>query len=146
MRTQPRIVIDTNVFLSALRSQQGASYKLLSGIGGKRFVICISVPLILEYESTAQRVQWPGKPGKRTIEDILDYLCLVGESVKPPYLWRPIAKDPKDEMLVELAVAGGCDRIVTFNKRDLLDVLKIGIRLQTPKEFLDEMEEQYERA
>ena len=94
------------------------------------------------------RREYNGKAslGKRTLEDILDYLCLVGESITPPYLWRPIANDPKDEMLVELAVAGGCDRIITFNKRDLVDVLKIGIRLQTPKEFLDEMEEQDERA
>jgi len=139
-------VIDTNVFISALRSQQGASYKLLSQIGGKRFAVCISVPLMLEYESTAQKVKWQGKPSMRTIEDILDYLCLIGEIVTPPYLWRPIAKDPKDEMLVELAVAGGCDRIITFNKRDLVDVLKIGINLQTPKEFLDEMEEHDERS
>jgi len=49
-------------------------------------------------------------------------------------------------MLVELAVAGGCDRIITFNKRDLVDVLKFGIDLQTPKEFLDEMEEHHERT
>jgi putative PIN family toxin of toxin-antitoxin system len=146
MRRHPRIVIDTNVFLSALRSQQGASYKLFLQIGENRFVVCISVPLLLEYESTAQKVQWPGKPSMRTIDDILDYVCLIGEAVKPPYLWRPMAKDPKDEMLVELAVAGGCDRIITFNKRDLVDVLKIGIILQTPKEFLDEMEEHNERS
>ena len=146
MRMHPRVVIDTNVFLSALRSRQGASYKLFSQIGDKRFVVCISVPLILEYESTAQRVQWQGKPSQRTIGDILDYLCLIGESIQPPYLWRPIAKDPKDEILVELAVAGGCDRIITFNKRDLIDILKIGIKLQTPKEFLDEMEVNDERT
>ena len=142
MKMRPRIVIDTNVFLSALRSRQGASYRLISEIGGKHFILCISVPLVLEYEATAQRIKWPGKPGKRTIEDILDYFCLVGESIAPPYLWRPIANDPKDEMLVELAVAGGCDRIITFNKRDLVEVLKIGIKLQTPREFLEEMENQ----
>ena len=51
-----------------------------------------------------------------------------------------MARDPKDEMLVELAVAGECDRIITFNKRDLPDVVKIGIKLQTPKEFLKELE------
>lgn len=141
MKVRPRIVIDTNVFLSALRSRLGASHKLMLALGDKRFVVCISVPLILEYESTAQRLQWPGKPSNRTIEEIIDYLCLIGEAVKPPYLWRPIARDPKDEMLVELAVAGGCDRIITYNKRDLTEVLKIGIKLQTPKEFLEELED-----
>ncbi len=110
-------------------------------VGDKRFVVCISVPLILEYESTAERGNWPGKPARRAIQDIIDYVCLVSEAVQPPYLWRPIAKDPKDEMLAELAVAGGCDRIVTFNKRDLAEVARIGILLQTPREFLEEMEE-----
>ena len=70
----------------------------------------------------------------------MDYLCWVGEAVKTSYLWRPIARDPKDEMLVELAVAGGCDRIITFNKRDLPDVGRIGIKLQNPNEFLKELE------
>jgi len=141
MQRRPRIVIDTNVVLSAVRSRQGASHKLLTKLGDEHFVVCISVPLVLEYEATLQKVQWPGKPNNKTIEDILDYLCLIGEAVKPPYLWRPMAKDPKDEMLVELAVAGDCDRIITFNKRDLADVLGLGIKLQTPGEFLQEMED-----
>ena len=140
MKHRPRIVIDTNVLLSALRSSQGASYKLMSQIGDERFVTCISTPLVLEYEATAKREQWPKKPSDKSIDDILDYLCCVGEAVKTSYLWRPMARDPKDEMLVELAVAGECDRIITFNKRDLPDVVKIGIKLQTPKEFLKELE------
>ncbi|HBA86187.1 MAG TPA: putative toxin-antitoxin system toxin component, PIN family [Verrucomicrobia bacterium] len=140
MKQLPRIVIDTNVFLSALRSRQGASSKLLSQVGDKRFVTCISAPLIFEYEATAKREQRPKKPAEKDIDDILDYLCAVGEAVKTSYLWRPMAKDPQDEMLVELAVAGGCGRIITFNKRDLPDVGRIGIKLQTPKEFLMEME------
>ena len=51
-----------------------------------------------------------------------------------------MAKDPKDEMLVELAAAGDCDRIITYNKRDLREVERLGIKLRTPKEFLEELE------
>ncbi len=139
MKRPPRVVLDTNGLLAALRSRRGASYKLLSLLDNGLFLVCLSVPLVLEYESTAQKVHWTGKPNRRAIEDILDYLCSVGEIVKPPYLWRPMAKDPKDEMLVELAVAGDCDRIITYNKRDLRSVQTIGIKLQTPKEFLVEL-------
>jgi predicted nucleic acid-binding protein len=51
-----RIVIDTNVFISALRSRRGASYRLFMLLGGKQFEISVSVPLILEYEDAAKRL------------------------------------------------------------------------------------------
>ena len=142
MRRSYRVVIDTNIFISALRSSRGSSHKLLLQVDSGAFQICISVPLVLEYEAVAKGLSWPGKPSARSIGDIIDYLCEIGESVRPPYLWRPIAKDPKDEMLVELAVAGDCDRIITYNKRDLKDVEKLGIKLRTPHEFLEELERQ----
>jgi len=135
------MVFDTNVVLSALRSRQGAPHKLLSRLGDKRFVVCILVPLMLEYEATIQESEWAGQPDRKPIEDMLDDFCLISEAVQPPYLWRPVAKDPKAEMLVELAVAGECDRIITFNKRDLAAVPGLGIKLQTPKEFLKAMED-----
>lgn len=49
--------------------------------------------------------------------------------------------DPKDEMVLELAVAAGCDTIVTYNKRDFRGVEKFGIRLLTAQEFLQELGE-----
>lgn len=93
MRVRPRIVIDTNVLLAALRSRSGASYRLMSRFGNEQFVVCISVPLVLECEAVALRERWPGKPGRKSIGAIIDYLCLVAEAVQPPYLWRPMAKD-----------------------------------------------------
>ncbi len=112
----------------------------MSLLGTGDFVVCISVPLILEYEAVAQKVSWSGKPHRKAVEDIIDYVCSIGEAIKPSYLWRPIAKDPKDEMLVELAVTGECDRIITYNKRDLRGAEHLGVKLQTPKEFLEDME------
>ena len=70
-----RIVIDTNVFISALRSNRGASFRLLSLVGTERFDFCLSVPLILEFEAVAKRE--PGIFGlaPSEIDDILDYPC-----------------------------------------------------------------------
>ena len=46
---KPQIVIDTNIFIAAIRSRQGAAYKLLKLIESEKCETNISVPLILEY-------------------------------------------------------------------------------------------------
>lgn len=72
------------------------------------------------------------------IDDILDYLCSVGHRRTVYYLWRPFLSDPKDEMVLELAVAAGSDLIVTYNKSDFDGVEQFGIRVMTAQEFLKE--------
>ena len=133
---KPRIVIDTNVVVSALRSQRGASYRLLMEIGSDKFDINISVPLILEYESAVKRLIGKIKPKIRDIDDILDYICSVAKRWKIFYLWRPYLKDLKDDMVLELAVTAKCDFIVTYNKNDFQNVNPFGLQAVTPKEFL----------
>ncbi|MBM3132000.1 MAG: putative toxin-antitoxin system toxin component, PIN family [Chloroflexi bacterium] len=138
-----RIVIDTNVLIAALRSRKGASYKLLSLIGSSKFEISVSVPLVLEYEDVAKRLIGEIPLSESDIDDIIDYICHAANRVKVFYLWRPTLKDPKDDMVLELAVAANCDCIVTFNKRDFRDVdlAPFGLRALTPKEFLKEIGE-----
>jgi len=133
---KPRIVIDTNVVVSALRSQRGASYRLLMEIGSNKFDINISVPLILEYESAVKRLIGKIKPKISDIDDILDYICSVAKRWKIFYLWRPYLKDSKDDMVLELAVTAKSDFIVTYNKNDFQNVKPFGLEAVTPKEFL----------
>ena len=78
---------------------------------------------------------------KDEINDLLDYLCKISRHQTPFYLWRPLLRDPSDDMVVEAAVAGGCDSIVTFNSRDFAGVEQFGIRVMTPREFLVEIGE-----
>ena len=137
MFNKHHIVIDTNVFISALRSQRGASFLLMSLVGTGVFKISLSVPLVLEYEAVAKRLKWPGKPSWHYIADILDYLCLVSNKQEIHFLWRPREKDPKDDMVIELAVASHCNGIVTYNKKDFADASSFGLNLFTPKEFLE---------
>lgn len=132
----PRIVIDTNVIVSALLSQRGASYKLLMEIGSDKFNINISVPLVLEYEGAAKRLIGKIKLRKRDIDDILDYICLMAKRWKIFYLWRPYLKDQKDDMVLEVAVTAKCDFIVTYNKNDFQNINAFGLQAVTPKEFL----------
>jgi predicted nucleic acid-binding protein len=102
-----QIIIDTNVIVSSLRSQYGASYKLLMLLGSGKFDVNLSVPLVLEYEDVTQRLIGEIPLTIDEIDDILDYICSVGNQRKIFYLWRPFLKDPEDDMILELAVSCG---------------------------------------
>ncbi len=111
----PQIVIDTNVFVAALRSNRGASHRLLHLINGGKFEINISVPLVLEHEDVGKRIVEEIALRVEDIEDVIDYICKVANHHKVYYLWRPFLRVPKDDMVLELAVSGGCEIIVAYN-------------------------------
>ena len=130
------IVVDTNVLVSALRSQGGASYKLLTLIDNGDFHLNLSVPLFLEYESVILREIEHLLLDKESVEDILSYVALVSSKREIFYLWRPYLKDPKDDLVLEVAVESKSRIIVSYNKRDFSGIDKFGITVLTPKEFL----------
>ena len=136
-----QVVIDTNVFVTALRSQRGASYRLLSLINSGKYQINLSVPLVIEYEAVAKRLVGEITLSAKDVDDILDYTVRLANHWKIHYLWRPQLKDPSDDMLLELAVAAGCDYIITYNLNDFKGVEQFGIEAITPKEFLERIGE-----
>lgn len=133
--------MDTNVLISALRSNQGASFQLLRRVDCQKFQLCLSVPLVLEYEASAKEIVLETALTRRDIDDVIDYVCTVAEPVKIYFLWRPVLRDPKDDMVLELAVTAGCDAIVTFNKSDFLEAVQFRIKILTPKELLEKIGE-----
>lgn len=137
----PRVVLDTNVLVAASRSKRGASAKLLGLVGRGRFEICVSVPLVLEYEQAVMRHLKEGSWEFGIWSDILDFLCRVGKRQEVFFLWRPFLRDPKDDMVLELAVAASCEAIVSYNKRDFFGVDRFGLRVRDCKEFLTEIGE-----
>ena len=133
-------VIDTNVFLSGLRSSQGASHKLLRELGlNSRLQIHVSVPLVLEYEEVTKRQARLLGLTFQDIDDILDYLCATAIRHQIYYLWRPFLPDAKDDMLLELAVEAQCSHIVTFNTRDFLGIERFGVKTATPQQILNQI-------
>lgn len=136
-----RIVIDTNVFISALRSKRGASYKLLFETDRSKYVQNISTPLILEYESVAKRELAKLSVTADDVDAILDMICKNAEACAVSFRWRPFLKDPDDDFVLELAVQSQSQYIVTYNKADLAGVEEFGIGLLTPKEFLQALGE-----
>lgn len=138
---QRRVVLDTNVVVAALRSRRGASYQLLSLLGEDRFEIAVSVPLVLEYEDVLTRSPGEGLYSRQEIADLLDFLCQVAHRQRIFFLWRPCLPDPKDDMVLELAVAAGCEAIVTFNGRDFVGAERLGLRIDKPGDFLRSLKE-----
>jgi len=132
------VVIDTNVLVAAMRSRRGASARLVSLIGTDRFDIALSVPLFLEYEAALSRLLGLSLETK-DVEAVLDYVLSVGERRAVFYLWRPVLRDPQDEMVLELAVAAQCDSIITYNKADFRGAERFGVRVIDPREFLVEL-------
>ena len=131
-----RIVLDTNVLVAGLRSSLSASHRVLSLVGSGRFTHVVSVALLFEYEAAVKRPESGCRLPRPAIDDILDYVCTAGERQPIYFLWRPTLSDPNDDLVLEVAVHGRCDRIVTFNTRDFVGSARFGIQVETPAEFL----------
>lgn len=134
-----RIVLATNVLVSAFRSRRGASFRLVQMIGpDARFTLSVSVPLVLEYEMVLEQ-----KTGltREEAAAVVDYLCLSADHRRINFLWRPFLRDPCDEMVLEVAVVSQADYILTYNTRDFGGVEEqFGIGVIGPAAFLEELE------
>jgi putative PIN family toxin of toxin-antitoxin system len=129
----PLVVLDTNVLVSALRSSKGASFAVVERIGGGDFEIAVSVPLVLEYEDAMLRHR--GALSAAEVRDIVDYVCSVALRHRVYFLWRPLLRDPNDDMVAEVAVAAGAQAIVTHNRRDFLGVEQFGLKTWSPQQL-----------
>lgn len=118
-----RVVLDTDVLVASLRSDRGASRQLVIGALDRRIEVLASVPLIIEYEAVLTRPEHLDASGLtlRQVNEILDALVKVSIPVHLRFLWRPRLRDPADEMVLETAVNGVADWLVTFNVRHLAD-------------------------
>jgi putative PIN family toxin of toxin-antitoxin system len=134
-----RIVLDTSVLVAAIRSKMGASRILLDAALAWEVQFCISTPLILEYEAVLTRPEHPLASGISSAEvvDLVDMLCDKGVQVELTETWLPILRDPCDEMVLNTAINGRVDAIVTFNRADFAGIPEApGIDVQSPGEAL----------
>lgn len=131
-----RIVVDTNVLVAGLRRSGGASHYIIQAVFERQLVPLISVPLVLEYEEVLKR---PGLLPHLTIKDVevfLDLWCSRCAEQKIFFDWRPALTDPDDDMLLELAVAGSVNILITSNVRDFDLANRFGVQVVTPGDFV----------
>lgn len=129
------VVLDTSVLVAAWRSRTAASFALLEHFRDGSFDITVSVPLVLEYEAALLRHLSAGQR-RADVLAVIDFLCATGKRQDIFFLWRPLLRDPNDDMVAEVAVASGASAIVTHNLRDFEAVVRFGVRVLTPAQFL----------
>ena len=134
-----QVVLDTNVIVSAMRSRRGASFAILRRLG-QNWTALISVPLILEYEAVGKREAARLNIPQNVVDSIVQAFCYFGRETDVYFRLRPFLPDPGDEFILELAVAGSADCIVTHNVRHFLGADRFGIAVMTPREFLARIE------
>lgn len=131
-----KVVIDTNILVAALKSNQGASHKLLLLIDENCYEPCVSVPLFLEYESVLKRPGLISALSHQDIDNILNYFLSKSSIRNIFFLWRPFLKDPKDDLVLEVAVESQSQYIITFNVKDFEGSEKFDLQAVTPQRFL----------
>lgn len=132
-----QIILDTNILVAAFRSKRGAANLLLDKLNDLRWRVNVSTALLLEYEDVLKRAEMRDFVSESDVDIFLDGLCTIAEFNDIFYLWRLLAKDPNDAFILELAVRVNADFIITYNKKDFPAAADFGIKLVTPKEFLE---------
>jgi len=138
-----RVVLDTSVVVSALRSRAGASNRLLEIVAGGKLKPLATTALFLEYEDVLRRTEIMRATGMNAaeVEGFLSALASSAEPVEVNFRWRPQLTDPKDEFLLEAAVNGRADALVTHNIRDFREASRyFRLRVITPGALLKELE------
>lgn len=136
------ITLDTNVLVAAVRSPTGAAAEIMRRILQGEVKTVASVPLFMEYEAVLLRPVHlkAARVSAADVNNLLDVLAGVVVPVEVFYLWRPQLKDANDDMVLEAAVSGQADAVVTFNIRDFLpSAEKFNLKVMTPSDFLKEL-------
>jgi putative PIN family toxin of toxin-antitoxin system len=137
-----KVAFDTDVIVAARRSRSGASNALLRALRAGQLAAVASVPMMLEYEAVLMRPEQRQATGMsvQDVEVFLDGLAALLIHVTPYFLWRPRLRDPDDEMVLDAAVSGGVEAIVTFNVQDFLPgATQFNLQILTPAEALRQL-------
>lgn len=137
-----RVVLDTSVVVAGLRSQRGAANALLRLVASGRLRILASPPLFLEYEEVLKRPEHRLTHGLALteIDALLAEMAALIEPVEIHFQWRPQGCDPSDEMVLETAVNGRADALVTYNSAHFEAAIgRFNIAILSPAELLRRM-------
>jgi putative PIN family toxin of toxin-antitoxin system len=129
-----RVVLDTDVLLAALVSPHGASRQWLSAVLRGEVEVMVSVPLVFEYEAVLVRPENLRRANATAseVERLIDAFVAQAHPVAISYLWRPTLRDPGDEMVLEAALNGSADWILTLNLADYAGAERFRIKIGRP--------------
>lgn len=137
-----RLVLDTNIIVKAFRAPQGDSAALVREVRAGNVAMLVTPPLFLEYEQVVLRPEHMAAAGASAAEAgmFLDALARLLTKVSVHFLWRPQLSDPEDEMVLEAAINGGAEAIVTFERNTFERAAQsFGIAIVTPGAILGKL-------
>jgi putative PIN family toxin of toxin-antitoxin system len=134
-----RVVLDTSAFVSAIRSSSGAAAEILRRVLLGNMTILLDYKLACEYRTVAFRDEHVAVSGKTP--DETEELILLLEDIALPVRvvakYRPLCADQNDDMVMDIAINGSADAVVTNNVRDFIAAAKrFSIPVFTPRDFL----------
>jgi putative PIN family toxin of toxin-antitoxin system len=135
-----RMVLDTDVVIAGMRSPNGASAALLLAADERVVTLLVSLPLAMEYEAVCLRPEHRQAAGmtREEAKVFVDAVLAMTEPVEIYFLWRPQLRDPNDEMVLEAAINGQAEAIVTFNRKDYSHATRrFGIEVLSPGAALE---------
>jgi len=134
-----RIVLDTSIIVAALRTRRGAANAVLRLVARRRLVALATPPLVLEYEDVLKRPEQQLVHGlaPEEVDHVLAELAVLLEPVEIHFQWRPQARDPSDEMVLEAAINGSADALLTYNVADFRAAgERFGVPIVRPADLL----------
>ena len=138
-----KLVLDTDVVVAAMRSPTGASAGLLRSARAGKVTLLASVPLAIEYEAACLSAEHLLAAGlvRADAMTFVDAVVAMAQPVERYFLWRPQLRDAGDEMVLETAINGRAEALVTFNVRHFKDVpSRFGIELMLPRDAMRRIE------
>ena len=138
-----RVVLDSSVVVAGLRSRLGASNRLLEFVAERRVIPLVTTALFLEYEEVLKRPEQRLATGMSEA-DVMGFLAAFASAAEPVdvhFLWRPLLADPDDELILECAVNGRAEAIVTHNAKDFAPAFReLRVAVLTPGVLLKSIE------
>lgn len=137
-----KIVLDTSVVVAGLRTRLGAGNAVLRLVAAKKVRLLATPPLFLEYEDVLKRPEHRLVHGLSVdeIDEFLAELAALIEPVDVHFQWRPQTRDPNDEMVLEAAINGQADAVVTYNVSDFAEAQqRFGVLVMTPSNLLNKV-------
>jgi putative PIN family toxin of toxin-antitoxin system len=137
-----RVVIDTNIFVGACLGQGAANHVVAACLRGQATPL-MGTTLFNEYEDVLHRPALFARSrlDSEERETLLDIFMARCEWVRIYYAWRPNLRDEGDNHLVELAIAGSAQAIVTRNLRDIaqMELNFPQLKVCSPEALLQEL-------
>lgn len=138
------VVLDTSIIVAALRTRHGAANAVLRLVAKRRLVALATPPLFLECEDVLKRPEQQLVHGLAAdaVDRFLAELAALLEPVEIHFRWRPQARDPSDEMVLEAAINGSADALVTYNVADFRSAgERFGIPIVRPGDILGKIKQ-----